>query len=104
MTDRTAEIAAPFMTYAEARDKALGLSVRCPVCNHGIGKFCLKDGVARHMTFRDIAVHPERVTLANCHAATLDFAIRIAEATIAAKKVPAWKKAQAVARLAELRR
>lgn len=37
------------------------------------------------------------------HAATLAFAIRIAEATIAAKKVPAWKKAQAAARLAELR-
>jgi len=35
--------------------------------------------------------------------ATRAFAIRIAEATIAAKKVPAWKKAQAAARLAELR-
>jgi len=65
MTDRTADIAAPFMAHAEARDKALGLSVRCPVCNHGIGKFCLKDGVARHMTASDIAVHPERVALAN---------------------------------------
>ena len=34
---------------------------------------------------------------------TLAFAIRIAEATIAAKGVPAWKKAQAAERLAELR-
>jgi hypothetical protein len=36
-------------------------------------------------------------------AATLAFAIRIAEATIAAKGVPEWKKEQARARLAELR-
>jgi len=34
--------------------------------------------------------------------ATLTFAVRLAEATIAAKGVPAWKKAQAEIRLAEL--
>jgi hypothetical protein len=43
-----------------ARDHSLGLEVRCPVCNHGIGKFCLVEGVTHHTTAADIAFHPER--------------------------------------------
>lgn len=47
-----------------AGHEARGTSVRCPVCNAGIGKFCLRDGVTVHRSAADITIHPERVALA----------------------------------------
>ncbi len=48
----------------KAKNTERGLDVRCPTCDSGIGKFCLKAGVTRHMTAADITVHPARVALA----------------------------------------
>lgn len=48
-----------------ASNAARGTGVRCPVCNAGIGKFCLKPGVTVHRSADDITVHPERVALQN---------------------------------------
>lgn len=49
----------------KASNEARGTNVRCPVCNAGIGKYCLKPGVKRHMSADDITVHPERIALQN---------------------------------------
>lgn len=49
----------------KASNAARGTSVRCPVCNAGIGKFCLKPGVTIHRSAADIVTHAERVALAN---------------------------------------
>ena len=46
-----------------ARNATYGTHVRCPICNAGIGKFCLKPGVTVHRSADDIATHPERVAL-----------------------------------------
>ena len=50
---------------AKRNHEAFGTNVRCPECGAGIGKFCLKAGVAVHQTAADIAVHARRVALAN---------------------------------------
>ena len=42
-----------------------GITVRCPRCNAGIGKFCLREGVTVHQSAADIVTHAERVALAN---------------------------------------
>lgn len=52
------------MASMKQRNSERGLDVRCPTCNHGIGKFCLKAGVTRHETADDITIHPARVELA----------------------------------------
>ena len=52
------------MDSMKRRNSERGLDVRCPTCDHGIGQFCLKAGVKRHMTADDIAIHPARVDLA----------------------------------------
>ena len=49
----------------KAKNAERGTSVRCPVCNAGIGKFCLKEGVTVHRSAADIVTHAERVALAN---------------------------------------
>lgn len=56
------------MDAMRARAEARGLSVSCPRCGAGIGKFCLKPGFERHETAADIDVHTERVTLARTDA------------------------------------
>lgn len=48
----------------KASNAARGTSVRCPVCNAGIGKFCLRPGVTIHRSGDDITTHAERVALA----------------------------------------
>jgi hypothetical protein len=58
--DPTDDIVRKLFARDRARDHSLGLEVRCPVCNHGIGKFCLIEGVTVHRVASDIAFHPER--------------------------------------------
>lgn len=58
-------IAALLENHRRTNREVYGLPVRCPTCNAGIGKFCLKDMSKPHRTADDIAIHPARVALAN---------------------------------------
>lgn len=53
----------------KAKHEAAGTSVRCPVCNAGAGRWCLRDGITIHRSATDIVIHAERVALAKSEGA-----------------------------------
>ena len=59
-TDTTERLIEKLRATADAH----GLAVRCPVCNAGKGRYCLKDMSKLHTSADEIVLHPERVALA----------------------------------------
>jgi hypothetical protein len=65
LTEREAEMTIEtLIDQMKAKAEARGLSVRCPDCGAGAGKWCLEDMSVPHRTADQIVTHPNRVALA----------------------------------------
>lgn len=60
-----AQIIETLAAMSKRNKEVYGMTVRCPECNAGIGKFCLRAGVTVHNDASDIVIHEARVVLAN---------------------------------------